>query len=243
MSFRVAFVPGVSPAKWARIWADRRAEPLEFVPVDDGDAAAAVLEDRADVCFARLPAEHERLSVIPLWTETPVVVAPKDHPIAVVDSVTLAELADETLLDGQDEGTLDLVAAGVGVAVMPQSVFRAASRRDLRGKPVTDAEETRIGLVWVTDRTTELVDEFIGIVRGRTANSSRGRREEPTPEPQPAPHPRAGGSGGQKGGGQKGGGQKGGAQKSASQKGGLRKGGPRGGQSGPKGGGRGRRGR
>jgi DNA-binding transcriptional LysR family regulator len=187
--FRVAYVPGVSPVKWVRIWNDRSDEPLELVAVEDGDAAASVLEDRADACFARLPLDDERLSVIPLWEETPVVVAPKDHPIAVVDAVTLAELADETILDGQDAGTLDLVAAGVGVAIMPQSIFRAASRRELRGKPVTDAEPTRVALAWATERTSEHVEEFIGIVRGRTPNSSRGKTE-PDPSPQPKPKPK-----------------------------------------------------
>ena len=42
-------------------------------------------------------------------------------------------------------------------------------------RQVSDGPESRIALSWPEDETTELVEEFIGIVRGRTVNSSRGR--------------------------------------------------------------------
>ena len=102
------------------------------------------------------------------------VVAPKDHVIEALDAVTLADLTAETVLDGAWEEAVALVAANVGVAVMPQSVARALSRRDVVARPVTDAPSTQIALVWPSERSTPLVEEFVGIVRGRTANSSRG---------------------------------------------------------------------
>jgi hypothetical protein len=40
-------------------------------------------------------------------------------------------------------------------------------------RPVTDAEPTTIALAWRIDNPNELIEEFVGIVRGRTANSSR----------------------------------------------------------------------
>ena len=152
---------------------------------------------RGDRPGARRPARHGAraaadrgcrcadLHVIPLWDETPVVVAAKDHPVKVFDTVTLADIADEELYPGWDDATLDIVAAGHGIARMPQAVLRATGRRDVVGRPITDAEPSRVGLVW--RRTTEgpLIDEFIGIVRGRTANSSRGSAETPPPEPKP----------------------------------------------------------
>src|SRR5206468_584131 len=73
--------------------------------------------------------------------------------------------------------------AGHGIARMPQSVFRATGRRDLVAREVTDAEPTRVGLVWRNSSSGPLIDEFIGIVRGRTANSSRGDAgADPEPE-------------------------------------------------------------
>ena len=101
--------------------------------------------------------------------------------------MSLAEL--EGVLDGDWAAAVELVAANVGVAVMPQSVARALSRRDVVARPIDDGEETRVALAWATDRTTADVEEFIGIVRGRTANSSRG---EPTPKtPKPPRKPKA----------------------------------------------------
>jgi DNA-binding transcriptional LysR family regulator len=192
----VAVVPGVSADKWARIWRERLpAVPLTVVQVAE-DGAIAALADGADLAFARLPVpEDAGLHVIPLWEEVPVAVAAKDHPLKVVDSVTLAELEGEELHPGADNGTLDIVAAGHGIARMPQSVFRATGRRDLVARPITDAPATRIGLVWPSGRSGPLIDEFIGIVRGRTANSSRGTPPPPAPAPRRRERPKRGAAG------------------------------------------------
>ena len=183
----VGVVPGVTPDRWVRAWRERMPEhPLRIVAVPDDEAGTALL-DAADLVFARLPVpgiDAEELHVIPLWDETTVVVAARDHPVKVFDSVTLADLAEEELHPGWDEATLDIVAAGHGIARMPQSVFRATGRRDLVAREISDAEPTRVGLVWRTSSESPLIEEFIGVVRGRTANSSRGATAaEPAPEP------------------------------------------------------------
>lgn len=175
-SLKVGFVSGVSPDKWSRVWQERMPLPLVLVP-RGSDLAGHSLGD-VDMALARFDGDiPEGLHAIQLWSETPLVIAPKDHPIKVVDSVTLAELEDETILEGRDDYTLDLVAAGVGLALMPQAVFRATGRRDVVGKPVSDAEPTRIALIWSGD-TDDAMDEFIGIVRGRSVRSSRGAADE-----------------------------------------------------------------
>ena len=194
--FVVVFVAGVTPGKWARVWGERMLRiPLEVRQASDTDALQLLHEGTATIALLRLPIADDgdagranrgcagtEFSIIPLYSETPVVVAPKDHPIAAFDSVTLADLADETMLDGQGADTVELVATGVGVAIMPQAVARVHSRRDVVARQVSDGIETRIALVWVTSRTTTLIEEFVGIVRGRTANSSRGRLAD-LPEP------------------------------------------------------------
>ena len=187
-TFVVAYVLGVTPGKWAGIWNDRMPRhPLELRPVSPAEAVAALLSGEADVALLRLPLEHPDLSTIPLYVEKPVVVVPKDHAIEALDSVTLAEL--EGVLDGDWAAAVELVAANTGVAVMPQSVARALGRRDVVARPVSDGPETRVALAWPTGSTSPEVEEFIGIVRGRTANSSRG---EPTPKtPKPPRTPRA----------------------------------------------------
>jgi hypothetical protein len=61
---------------------------------------------------------------------------------------------------------------------------------------VTDAAPTRIALVWRVERDDDDIQEFVGVVRGRTARSSRGAdesAEEDAPTPaKAAPAPRGG---------------------------------------------------
>jgi DNA-binding transcriptional LysR family regulator len=150
--------------------------PIELLPVPKDEALRSLLDGRAAVALVRLPVEGEDWSVIPLYTEVAVVVAAKDHPVAAFDSLMLADLADEHLIDGQDAATVELVAATDSIALMPHSVARLHNRKDVVSRPVTDAAETTVALVWLAAKTTPWVEEFVGIVRGRTANSSRGRR-------------------------------------------------------------------
>jgi hypothetical protein len=55
------------------------------------------------------------------------------------------------------------------------SLARLHHRKDVVHRPFDGGPTAPVGLVWPIDRTTDLVEEMIGIVRGRTVNSSRGR--------------------------------------------------------------------
>ena len=214
-SFRLAYVPGVTPTKWVRIWNERLPEiPLTLVAVSAADAPEVLRGGGADAGFVRLPIDRTDLSAIPLYTETTVVVVPKDHVVAAVDEVSAEDLADDIVLHPLDD-TLDweqppgrpanerpattadaveLVAAGVGLLVVPQSLARLHHRKDLTYRPVSDAPESRVALSWPEDRTTDLVEDFIGIVRGRTVNSSRGRSPAPAPAQPKRKRPDTGGA-------------------------------------------------
>jgi DNA-binding transcriptional LysR family regulator len=175
----VAFVPGVTPGKWERIWRERRpGGRLELVALPRSAALAALDGGTAHMALVRDVTADERRYAIPLYRERPVVVAPRGSLIAALDEVDLADLTDETVLDADLEHTdgaaaIDLVAANVGVAILPQSVARALSRKDVVARPLRDAATTGIALVWPTAAPHPLADVFVGIVRGRTANSSR----------------------------------------------------------------------
>lgn len=174
----VGNVPGVTLTKWRTIWADRfRGVPLDVVEVAETDVRTTLDAGTVDLCFARLPVETTDLHAIRLWDETPAAWVAKDHPIALYDSVTLADLAGETVLDVVDDDSLSRIAVGEAVLRVPQSVARSHSRRDLAHRPITDADPTTIALLWRVDNENPLIDEFIGIVRGRTANSSRTTQE------------------------------------------------------------------
>jgi DNA-binding transcriptional LysR family regulator len=176
-TFTALFVPGVTPTKWARIWNERmRRQRLELRLATPAEAIAALRDGSASAAFLRDVDADDEFSAIRLYEEQPVVVASRDHLFAALDAnetVGAEELADENVLDGQDASTVDLVAAGVGVATMPQSVARLFSRRDVIARGLRDASATTISLVWPIDRTTPAIEALIGIVRGRTENSSR----------------------------------------------------------------------
>lgn len=192
--FVLAFVAGATPGKWAGIWNERMpSTPLVLRPTAAGDAMAAVRSGDADVALVRLPVEQTSLAVIPLYREKAVVVAPVEHVLEAFETVLLADLSDENLLHGADAGTVELVAAGLGIAIMPQSIARALSRKDVFSRIITDAQETQMALIWLDGNTDPLIQEFIGIVRGRTANSSRGAgatTEEVPPSPAPKSRPK-----------------------------------------------------
>lgn len=201
-SFRLAYVPGVTPGKWVRIWQERL--PRVALVLDQvSDPVELVRDGHVDAALVRLPIDRTDLHAIPLYTETTVIVIPKDHLLAAADEVSAEDVADTVLLHPHDD-TLDwarppgqealqrpattkdaveLVAAGVGLVVVPQSLARLHHRRDLTYRPVSFAPESQVALTWPQEETTDLMEEFIGIVRGRTVNSTRGR-------PQPAAAPK-----------------------------------------------------
>lgn len=79
----------------------------------------------------------------------------------------------------------------MGLLVVPQSLARLHHRRDVTYRPVADAPQSSVVLSWPEEATTELVEDFIGIVRGRTVNSTRGRTQ---PAAQPQSQPKAKGA-------------------------------------------------
>ena len=206
-SFRLAYVPGVTPGKWARTWDERVPDvPLELITVSAAEVDGMLREGAADAGLVRLPIDRSGLHAIPLYTEATVVVVPKDHEVAAVDEVSLADLAEYIVLHPLDDclaweslpglpaierpattaDAIDLAAAGVGLLVVPQSLARLHHRRDLTYRPLPEAPQSSVALSWPEEQTTDLMEEFIGIVRGRTVNSSRGRTTTP-----PAAQPKA----------------------------------------------------
>jgi DNA-binding transcriptional LysR family regulator len=182
---RVTFVAGVTPDKWARTWRQRFPDvALELVPTEEAAQLDALRSGRAEMAFVRLPVEREGLHLIPLYDEAPVAVLPKEHLYAGLDEVVEADLADEhrpDLATMSVRQAVEVVASGTGVVVLPMSVARLHHRKDVVAVPVRDLEPTRVGLAWPVAADDPRLEEFVGVVRGRTARSSRG----PTSEGQP----------------------------------------------------------
>lgn len=181
--------------------ATRTFDP-DLVPTA-ADTAAALIDRSVDIAITRLPdaLSHADLGphhIIALYEEATVAVMGKDSVLTAGDELSRADLADENLLwpldeplvvterpgnavDHRPETTADaieLVASGMGVVLVPQSLARLHHRRDLDYRSVTDVPTSTVGLLW-PQPTSDLAAEFIGIVRGRKATSPRGTAEPP----------------------------------------------------------------
>ncbi len=185
---RIGFVPGVTLTKWRRVWDDRfPRDPLEVVEVADAEQRRALVVGDVDMCFVRRPIDTDGLHLIPLYDEVVVAWAAKEHPVAAFEEVTLADLADENVLDDHGQVSIDAAAAEAAVLRVPMSIARMHNRRDLVYRPITDAAPSPVGLAWRRDNEHPSLEEFIGVVRGRTVNSSRTAAARSTsPKPLPA---------------------------------------------------------
>ncbi|BBY78251.1 putative transcriptional regulator, LysR family protein [Mycolicibacterium parafortuitum] len=201
-SLTLGYVPGGTPAKWARIWEQRhRDAELTLIPVAAADATAAVRDGDVDIALIRLPADTSGLAVIPLYDETTVAVVPTGHLLSAADELRAADLEGQPVLIPADDvvawpdapgvpvehrpentaAAIELVAAGVGVLVVPQSLARLHHRKDLTYRPIVDAPTCPVALAFPEGPQQPPVEEFVGIVRGRKPGSSRGQ-SEPAPK-------------------------------------------------------------
>ena len=191
--FRVGYVPGVMPGKWERIWAERTRRPLDLVLTEVDDQLAHLREGGLDMCLARGEADREiakdEFHLIALYREQPVVVAGAEHPVAAYEEIDVAELSEEYDVLAQNPGlevrlAIETVAAGTGIVILPMSLARLHHRKDAVWLPVHGVEDFPVGLAWLKEppsgldeqareQREEAIQLFIGIVRGRTANSSR----------------------------------------------------------------------
>lgn len=190
-ALRVAFVPGVTPDRWARRFRERDSGRLELVPIPEDHQDEVLCSATADMVLARLPIPTEGRHLVRLYEERPVVVVAADHLLSLADEVTTVDLDDEQLLAPQRAGwrpgaaqrhwpamstaqAVEVASTGAGIVVLPMSLARLHHRRDAIHRPVLDLPGTEVALVWSVERDDETTQAFVAAVRGRTSRSSRG---------------------------------------------------------------------
>ncbi len=192
MTFRLGFVTGATPDRWAATWREREKEPIELVPLSEAEQETALRDGLVDMALVRLPVDRDGLHAVVLYDEVAVVVAGREHLVAAAgdDGVVLADLADEQLVLPHPSGwtpdaeqlawppmspkdAVETVAAGTGIVLLPMSVARLHGRKDVVSRPVTDLEPTTIALAWLVETDGDRAQRFVGIVKGRRASSSR----------------------------------------------------------------------
>lgn len=168
-------------------------------PQPQGDLALADLERVRESVRAVELYEEQQVVILPVDEELTLL---DDVPIAeLADERLLQELdqlpehrpsaggrgTDEDgvplpLPEMADSGAvIELVAAGVGLCVAPMSVARWHHRKDLTYRPISDLPLVPVLLVWPADLpedTERMVQDFLGIVRGRREGTSRSSESE-----------------------------------------------------------------
>lgn len=173
---------------------------------EEGEGTARPLAHMALLRVEEEPAAQDKdtYHCIPLYREQKVLVLPQDHLLTLLDEVPLEELAEEFLLQEPQtvpewaeisasyreknpqklpqmrhtQDAIELVAAGLGLLIVPMSVARFYHRKDLTYRPVAGLAESPVALVWprraYEEDFEQVLQDFIGICRGRTAASDRG---------------------------------------------------------------------
>lgn len=183
----LSFVTGTEPGKWFRRFRER-TDHGGLVAVDSDDPLAELREGRADLALARLPDARvgEDHHVVRLYGEAPGVAVPRDSIFAELgEDVPVGELSDERLNyriaeDGsvdvaQVRSGLQVVAANVGVVIAPRPLLKVLAKKQVVPLGLVDpaVPVTEIALVWLRRADSEAIQDFVGIARGRTVNTSR----------------------------------------------------------------------
>ncbi|MDO5512412.1 LysR family transcriptional regulator [Corynebacterium sp.] len=181
---RLSFVTGTAPDKWFTRFRDRTRHRLEVT--DAADPLGKLVDARCELALVRLP--DARISdehhVVVLYSEAPGIAVPKDHTLTLLDVVGPEDIEDEFLhysppASGEVDvaavrAGLQVVAANVGVLIAPRPLIKALSRRQIEHRDYRgDVPATDIALVWFKEKDSEAIQDFVGIAKGRTPNSSR----------------------------------------------------------------------
>ncbi len=193
-SFTVGFMPGLIVTAAVRALSDRHPElTVNVVRTSWHDQVEVVHDGRVDVSYIRLPVDQSGLTVRPLLAEQRVAVLPADHRLAGKESIAIADLADEHLLQDPDavpewrdiatelrDGTrsavaafhaveekLEHVASGRGVTVLPLSTATFYTRPDIARVPIRDITPNQVCLAWESGRRSRLIQEFAAIAESQ----------------------------------------------------------------------------
>ena len=184
---RLVFSTGTEPGKWFRRYRDYHS-PESLVTVDADDAMDVLLAHEADLALTRLPDSRvdDSFHVVQLYEEAPGIAVPKDSVYAEVgEDVTQEDVAEEIVnyriaQDGSVDvpalrTALQVVAANVGVAIAPRPLLKVLSKKQVVALGLEDPTVARtvIALVWRRADDGDEIQDFVGVAKGRTRNSSR----------------------------------------------------------------------
>ena len=180
-----------------RRWEEEQA--TELVLVQTNTRSAGLLEGRCDASIVRRPVTDPRLAGAHIGDEHRVAALAEDHPLAGRPTVSLADLAAETVAVDQDTGTTSQElwrsrgessprlrptrggaagttrrAAGRAVGVSSEATAAQHPRTGITFRPVDDAPPIAVWLAWWRDDPPRGLDSFVGLCREAYAAADRG---------------------------------------------------------------------
>ncbi|MEU8821206.1 LysR substrate-binding domain-containing protein [Actinoplanes sp. NPDC048796] len=181
--FVVAFMPGLIVTEAVRRLRDSHPGlTVEVVRTTWNDQVEVLRDGRADVSYVRLPVDQRGLTVRPLTSEPRVAVLPAGHRLAGQGTVSIGDLAGETLLQSPEavpewrqvaavapvparavEEKLENVAAGRGIVVLPLSAATYYTRPDVTWSRIADIPDNQVALAWLSVRRDPLLAEFAAL--------------------------------------------------------------------------------
>jgi DNA-binding transcriptional LysR family regulator len=184
---------------------------LRLQELGTGEQLRQLEDGRLDVGFMRAPRAHPDLTVETLVAEPVVAALPDLHPLAAQLSVSLEDLRGQPLvlltragapglraaLDGTIEAlggednivqeasemqtVVGLVAAAVGVSIVPESV-RALMRRGVSYRPIEgESPRVRLEMAWRAADESPVLAAFLAMARA--AAPAEGERDQRGPAP------------------------------------------------------------
>jgi DNA-binding transcriptional LysR family regulator len=189
-SFTIGFMPGLIVSEAVRAILGRHPDLDVNVLRTSWDDQTEVLRDgRADVSYVRMPIDQSGLQVRALLTEPRVAVLPAGHPLAGKETISVADLAVEHLLQDPDavpewrdiatemrarharaapvfrtvEEKLEHVAAGHGIVLLPLSTATFYTRPGIACSHVSDIAPNQVCLAWDATRRSRLIQDFAAI--------------------------------------------------------------------------------
>jgi DNA-binding transcriptional LysR family regulator len=161
-----------------------------------------ILDGKVDVAFTRLMPDQTALEVEIIATEPRVVALANTHPLASRETLSFADLQDESfivnpmvshggpparwLAEQRRHGLpgrvavqarslqeiMALVGAGRGVCLVPAAAAFHDQRPDVVYVPVTDAEPAVVSLAWLPDRSSSTIKAFVATARDVASTSA-----------------------------------------------------------------------
>jgi DNA-binding transcriptional LysR family regulator len=130
---------------------------------------APLRDGRADVGFLRRPFDDTGMQVVPIGSERRVACLPLNHRLAGRESLVMADLEHESIMNTQTrmrssiEEKFEVIASGHDIALVPESVARSYPRADLAYLPIADGPRSETCLVTTEGRSTDHLLDFLAL--------------------------------------------------------------------------------